>query len=183
MHQLPTAFQSDLTNLGQGRRDKRGPCADLAINAVRLDALNTFLRIFFVSRNRLWQLIWSDHDEPRGASRKYFQSANHTNLTGPAFNITEGFAGLRRLALCQARLGATTRCDLKDSAPCTQPLPDTQRHRLVGTGPPFGWATPARRSRSRGISALNAAQSGKYISNLGLVLQSAQGRYKPILAR
>ena len=185
MHQLATAFQSDLTNLGQGRRDKRGPCSDLAINAVRLDALSTFLRIFFVSRNRLWQLISSDHALPRGAAQKYFQSVNHINLTGPAFNITEGFAGLRRLALWQARVGATTRCGPKDSAPCTQPLQDTQPHRLVGTGPPFGRATPAQRSRriSRGISALNAAQSGKYISNLGLMLQSAQVRYKPVLAR
>ena len=109
MHQFAIAFQSDLTNLGKGPRDKRGPCSDLDISAVRLDALSTFLRIFFVSRKRLWQLISSDHAVQRGATRKYFRSVNHTNLTGPALNITKGFAGLRRLALCQARVGATTR--------------------------------------------------------------------------
>jgi len=65
MHQLAAAFQSNLTNPEKGRRDKRGPCSDLTINAVRLDALSTFLRIFFVSRNRLWQLISSGHAVPR----------------------------------------------------------------------------------------------------------------------
>ena len=181
MHQFAIAFQSDLTNLGKGPRDKRGPWSDLDISAVRLDALSTFLRIFFVSRKRLWQLISSDHAVQRGATRKYFRSVNHTNLTGPALNITKGFASLRRLALCQARVGATTRCYPKGNAPCTQPLQNTQHHRLVGTGLPFGRATTAQ--GSRGISVLNAAQSGKYISNLGLMLQSAQGYYKPVLAR
>ena len=51
----------------------------------------------------------ADLEWSRGAAQKYFQSVNHTNLTGPALNITKGFAGLRRLALCQARVGATTR--------------------------------------------------------------------------
>ena len=182
MNQLLTAFQSDLTNLGQGQRDKRGPCSDLAIDAVLLGALNTILRNFFVSRNRLWHLIWSDHAEARSAAEKYCQSANHTNLTNLALNRTEGYAGLGRLTLSLTQVGATTCCNPKDSEPFTQPLPDTRNHHLVGTGHPFRRATPAR-IRRHGTSALHAAQSGKYISNLGLVIQSTQGSYKQVLAR